>query len=414
MIRTNLISLFLICSSFYVFSQTANGNIETYVGTIIDNAPGSSGDNYDEPNSTQLNTWNGIITNILSEDIAAARINANDLNYQITEFTDTSISPNQVFYILEEKSSQLHYWGTYIFSKTPTRNNLIIQAPHSRFDTNTGKQAVYCFKNTVARAVFINGTHRCNSDSFSSCSGTTSVCGSSDNYRISDQAHVVNSMFQKTTENLFTNISNSVFIQLHGFGKQSTDPYVIMSNGTRETPTTDYADMIKDALLTEDSTLTFELAHINTSWTRLIGFTNTQGRLINNSSNFCNTSATTTSGRFIHIEQEKSKLRDNEVGWEKMSNALENVFDTTLSNDEFGIKNNIRVYPNPSLDKVFIQGENIRYVDVYNLLGQKIRTKYNSQNNNSVELYFNNNFSKTYFLRIVTPSKIILKKVILL
>jgi hypothetical protein len=99
-----------------------------------------------------------------------------------------------------------------------------------------------------------------------------------------------------------------------------------MSNGTRETPTTDYATLIKDALLIEDNTLTFKLAHIDTGWTRLIGFTNTQGRLINNSTDHCNTSATTTSGRFIHIEQEKSKLREDASVWAKMSNALGSVF----------------------------------------------------------------------------------------
>ena len=129
------------------------------------------------------------------------------------------MTPNQIFYILEEKNTQFNYWGTYVFSKTPTRNNLIIQAPHSKYDTNTGKQAIYCFKNNVARAVFINGTHRCNSDDFSTCSGTTTACGSSDNYKMSDLAHTTISMFQKTTENMFNSISNFVFVQLHGFGK---------------------------------------------------------------------------------------------------------------------------------------------------------------------------------------------------
>jgi len=33
------------------------------------------------------------------------------------------------------------------------------------------------------------------------------------------------------------------FIQLHGFGKQSADPYVIMSNDTRESPTSDKATL---------------------------------------------------------------------------------------------------------------------------------------------------------------------------
>ena len=407
-----VVSFFFIFITVLLFGQTETGNIEDYLGDIIDNAPGTTGDNYMEPSSAQLNLWNSTVDFILVDDLVNARLSVSGLNYQITEFTDTSISPSQIFYVLEEKSPQSNYWGTYVFSKTPTRNSLVIQAPHSKFDTNTGKQAVYCFKNTVARAVFINGTHRCNSANFSSCSGTTSVCGSSDSYRISDMAHTTTSIFQKTTENVFNAISNSVFIQLHGFGKQSTDPYVIMSNGTRETPTSDYATLIKDALFIEDNSLTFELAHINTSWTRLIGFTNTQGRLINNSSDFCATSATITSGRFIHVEQEKSKLRDDENDWIKMSNALSNVFSSTLSTDDFAVNNEILVYPNPASNRIFVKGENILSVDTFNLLGQKISTTYNTQYDPVFSIDLEKNLNTIYLLKIITGSKVIFKEIL--
>ncbi len=332
------------------------------------------------------------------------------INYQITEFIDISISPNQVFYVLEEKSEQTFYWGTYVFSKIPSRNNLIIQAPHSKYDTNTGKQAVFCFKNIVARAVFINGTHRCNSDSFSSCSGTTSVCGSNDSYRLSDLAHTVNSMFQETTEILLQTISNSVFIQLHGFGKNSTDPYVIMSNGTRETPITDYAVLIKDALLVEDNTLTFKLAHIDQSWTRLIGFTNTQGRLINNSTNPCNTSAASTTGRFIHIEQEKSKLRDDQNDWIKMSNALANVFSSTLSVNDYNFKN-ILIGPNPTSGKININNNYLKNVEIFSVYGQKINV-IQQVNNSKTIIDLNNQTSGVYFLRLKTEKGMVTKKII--
>ena len=408
-IKNSFILIFVLVSSMSLVAQTATGDIETYMDNIIDNVPGSSGDDYSDPNATQINTWNTIIDFLLADNLASARSTANGLDYQVTEFTDTSISPNQIFYVLEKESSSPNYWGTYVFSKTPTRNNLIIQAPHSKYDTNTGKEAVHCFKNTVARAVFINGTHRCNSDSFSSCSGTTGVCGSSgESYRISDQAHVTNSMFQETTENLLNAISNSVFIQLHGFGKQSTDPYVIMSNGTRLTPSTDYATLIKEALLVEDNTLTFKLAHIDTSWTRLIGFTNTQGRLVNNSPNHCTSSATTTTGRFIHVEQEKSKLRDNATVWAKMSNALANVFASTLSAEDFNLNESVSIFPNPTSGKVNITAKQINQIEVYNLYGQKIKIQKN--NNSSIDL--KDQTSGMYFLKIKTDKGIASKKII--
>ena len=251
--------IFILFLSIPLFSQTATGDIEIYIDNIIDNLPNSFGGDYATPNSTQLYNWDSVIDFLLVNDLANARAAVNSLNYQVTLFTDTSISPNQIFYVLEKQPTSSNYWGTYVFSKTPTRNNLIIQAPHVKNDLNTGQQAVYCFKNTLARALFISGTHRCNSTDFSSCSGTTSTCNSgTQSYRISDMAHNVTTMFQKTTDNLFTNISNSVFIQLHGFGRSSSDPYVIMSNGTRQTPTTDYAVLIKNELLNEDSSLTFQ------------------------------------------------------------------------------------------------------------------------------------------------------------
>ena len=404
--KKNIIFLIVLVFNSFLFAQTATGDIETYMGNIIDNMPGSTGDDYIVPNASELNTWNTTIDFLLADNISGARSSAGEVNYQITEFTDTSISPNQIFYILEEKGAQLYYWGTYIFSKTPTRNNLIIQAPHSRYDTNTGRQAVYCFKNNVAKAVFINGTHRCNSDSYSSCSGTTSACGSNDNYKMSDLAHTTTSMFQKTTEVLFNNISNSVFIQLHGFGKTSTDPYVIMSNGTRETPDKDYAVLIEEALLTEDNSLTFKLAHIDLNWTRLIAFTNTQGRMINNSSDFCSTSATNTSGRFIHIEQEKYKLRNNEDGWSKMSNALSSVFSSTLGVSKFEMENSIVISPNPSYGIIKVKGENIESVEIFNILGQKLNVVNNRSNSNTVTVDLHQSDRGIYYLRIYLKNKI--------
>ena len=408
----NLLLLFVLSLSIPLFSQSETGNIETYLNNIIDNAPGSSGNQYTAPNNSQLNDWNAIIDFLLDHNLASARTKANQLNYQVTEFTDTSISPNQIFYVLEKESTSPNYWGTYVFSKTPVRNNLIIQAPHIKYDTNTGKQAVYCFKNTLARAVFLSGTHRCNSTNFSSCSGTTSVCSSSSqSYKTSDMAHNVTTMFQKTTENLFSNISNSVFIQLHGFGKRSSDPYVIMSNGTRKTPTTDYAALIKDALLNEDSSLTFQLAHVNTNWTRLIGFTNSQGRLINNSPNHCSTSATSPTGRFVHIEQEKSKLRNDANGWRKMSNALSSIFTSTLGLEDNNVLSSISISPNPTSGLIFIKAKKINQVEVYDVFGKRIRfIKLKGENNPTINL--GEESSGIYFLKIKVNEKFAFKKVI--
>jgi hypothetical protein len=404
--------IFLFINFLCLNAQTASGDIENYAESLINRIAGSSVSNYIQPIAANLATWESIINFILSDNLTDARVNASSINYQITEFTDTSLSPNKIFYILEEKATQNRYWGTYIFSKNPAINNLIIAAPHSKFDTNTGNQAIYCFKNTLAKAVFINGAHRCNSVTNSSCSGTTSVCGSEGNFKISDQAHATSSMFQKTTEVLYNSLSTAVFVQLHGFAKQSNDPFVIMSNGTNKTPTIDYAVQIKNALLNEDPSLTFKLAHIDTDWTRLTAFTNTQGRYINNSSNACSTDATATSGRFIHIEQEMGKLRDNANDWRKMSNALKTVFTTTLGLEENFLNTSITVHPNPTNNILEIRGSKIKSVEIINILGKPMRIYRTNELKNTLQINIENLAKSMYFLKINTATSSVIRKII--
>ena len=85
----------------------------------------------------------------------------------------------------------------------------------------------------------MSGTHRCNHGGESSCDGTTPTCSNDDMsypFKISDMSHVVTSVFQHLTELIFDNVLGSHFIQLHGFSKKETDPYVIASNGTTIPP----------------------------------------------------------------------------------------------------------------------------------------------------------------------------------
>lgn len=313
----------------FCFGQSSqSGDIEVFIDDIIDNMPDLSGNDFSEPTSSEFVTWQNVIADLLLNDAVAANLHADSIDYEIVLFTDNTISPNKLYYILQQTTGSLNYWGTYVFNPSACRSELIIQSPHPKYDTNTGNQGIYCFKNTDARVFCLSGTHRCNHSTFSSCSGTSSVCsGSSAAFQISDMPHNTNNAYHKTTELLYNNIANSVFVQLHGFGKKSTDPYVIMSNGTRDTPLgTDYATLLQSQLLAEDNLLTFKVAHVDLTWTRLIGFTNTQGRFINGENNPCSNAISTTTGRFIHLEQEKIRLRNDASVWIKVSNALANTF----------------------------------------------------------------------------------------
>lgn len=326
----NLIKLclLLLVVSFHLQSNaqllTENGDLFIRTSNIIDNLPDSFDDDYQDANSTLLQTWENMLYLLLLNDYTAAADSANTIGYDLIAYTDTTTTPNNLYYLLETNGS--NYWGTYVYNPNYCRP-LAIQSPHPKKDLNTGKQGIYVFIKTQSLFYFLSGTNRCNSLSYSPCDGSTSVCGlGSEDYRISDLAHNASSIFQKTTEVLFNTITNSHFIQLHGFTKQSTDPYLILSNGTQDTPTIDYFPTLAENLVAEDSVLTYKIAHIDLTWTKLRGFTNTQGRMINSSIDACEDPATNSSGRFYHMEQERIRLRNDSNGWDKVANALNNTF----------------------------------------------------------------------------------------
>ena len=306
-----------------------SGSLEDYLLDFYSTIPGSSGDNFVAPTTCQLSNWGSAVNGILQNNPGFAQSIANTFNYRVIKYKDTVPEPDQLYYILEEKTPLKNYWGIYVFNPSPCRKNLVLQAPHPKYDYNTGKQTIYCYTRLDAKAFCMSGAHRCNNSSESVCDGTSSVCtGSSAPYKISDNAHNTNSVFQETTQQIFYTDTNTIFVQLHGFTKQDTDPYVIMSNGTRNTPAVDYVVQIKDSLEVIDPVLTFKIAHIDTGWNKLVAFTNVQGRMLNESSDPCSQGVSDTGpgANFMHIEQEKIRLREDSTKWNKMYQALEQVF----------------------------------------------------------------------------------------
>ena len=319
----------LFISYSTVHGQTLeSGDVFDKVSTIIANMPQENGNDYTEPTNVQIADWVEILDDLFAADYSGADSKADALGYDLVEFTDNTT--NETYYVLEKLGNGMNYWGTYILNPNAVLEEIILMAPHPKFDFNTGKQAIYCFQEIDAGFFMMSGTHRCNHGNNSSCSGTTEVCGSAGPFKISDIAHTVTSIWQATTEYLFALSAESYFVQLHGFAMTGSDPYVIMSNGTRDTPNPDPLTAIRDELLVVDPILTFKIAHIDLNWDRLIGFTNTNGRMINASNNACTSDAMSTGGRFVHIEQEKTRLRNNASGWQKMATALSEAFPLSL------------------------------------------------------------------------------------
>jgi hypothetical protein len=187
-----------------------------------------------------------------------------------------------------------------------------------------------------------------------------------------------------------------------------------MSNGTRITPDPDYITILRDELYAIDNALTFKIAHIDLSWSRLIAFTNVQGRYINYSTNPCTMNATQCTGQFIHIEQEKSKLRQDFIGWLKMYEALSNTFsENPVSTGDFVEmkKESILIYPNPSQGFLYIKASNPLTVSIFNTIGQCIF--HESYTTDRIEIDLTRHLPGLYHVRILDSEDVTIQKLIL-
>jgi len=408
--KTTLLILFIFGMIANLgFGQIINrsGYIYSEISGKLATMPSDSGNHYVEPTNSQLTTWENTLVNLLHGNYSIASDSANSIGYNLVNFTDTFTSTDVTYYILETIDS--NYWGTYVYNPNYCRP-LVIQSPHAKKDANTGLQGIHLFRKTEAMFYEVNGTHRCNSSVYSSCTGTTTGCSStstSEPYPISDLAHNTQSLFQKTTEVLFKSFGNTYFIQFHGFTKLSTDPYVVLSSGAQNVPTPDYHSIFKTHLYNQDTVLTFKISHIDLSWTRLRGFWNTQGRLINGSPNPCTVDPTVGSGRFFHIEQERVRLRSNVTAWNKTVNALNNTFPCSYTSvDEDYITKTIKVYPNPTNDIITIECDEIGFdlnsISIFNTLGQEMNKQVSIDKTsvNQLEIDLGKLPAGLYFVRI--------------
>lgn len=318
--------LFLFAATAAQAQVYGSGDLVAHIDSIVGAMPTAvGGGDYQQPNLTSRQLWRGIVDQILAGEYGSAHTDALTRNYRVVIWTDTATPGNPVHAILERTpESTSRYWGTYVFHTSPSRSHLVVQCPHPVADVNTEYQGIRMYRSTSARAYFVSGTHRCNGTSYSPCDGTTSACGgSSEPFRYSDMAHVVDAAFQVTTEALLDDDASLIVVQPHGFTQGTGDPDLVISNGTTALPGgTDYAAAVATAIEAIDVTLDARVVHLDETPSSLWGTTNTQGRLLNGSAAPCGTPASGATGRFIHVEQARVGLRDTQANWMKLVNAV--------------------------------------------------------------------------------------------
>ena len=134
--------------------------------------------------------------------------------------------------------------------------------------------------------------------------------------------------------------------------------------------------------------------------------------MINNSSDACTQNATNSEGCFIHIEQEKSRLREDSNGWNKMYLALKNVFAANSTGiSHIKKQEQIDIYPNPNNGIFKLKLKNDAVVYIYNASAELIHTQ-NNYKESIQTIDISNQKAGMYFIKIVYKDEIITGKFI--
>lgn len=167
---------------------------------------------YEKPDPRDIDSMKKAVKCLDQGDLGCSSSNLSLINYEITKFDQND--KNQTYYILSHKKENKG-WGYYFYNPR-ARNNLIISAPHSKEDINTGKVASKLFKNASAEWLLIGSADR----------------DANLNY-IAEPVELFNT--QHPQFNAFKAIlrEEDDYLEIHGFtiNKHPEYPEIIMSNG---------------------------------------------------------------------------------------------------------------------------------------------------------------------------------------
>jgi len=297
---------------------------------------GTKGDNlWTKPNSNNQKKVKDIVNDILNQHYIRAHNKAKELDGELIEFNDE----DKIYYVLHLGLNRLNTnnytasGGTYVFY--PAGKNSAIQVPHPSFDSYTNIEGVEAYLALGSKYLLLSGTHRKSSDKASPCQSSYSSY-----YKESDASHNSEHYFLNVHQVLSIQNTNTLFIELHGFGSKTrkklwsqcnidqNQNLVNLSEGTGDLNNSMFIQILHQEL-TDNSNIksciyspqnNHSIQDIYTS--SLGGTQNTSGRFTNGTSNICTSASSTSSHRFIHIEQSYQIRRDLRTN---MIQALKNA-----------------------------------------------------------------------------------------
>jgi hypothetical protein len=290
-------------------------SLADFIAVVKGRLPRAASEGFVEPSQSEREAFTAAMTTALYGGLPIAEMAA--LNYETILLRDKISGRSYIVFV--EKQYNARGLGTYILGARP-RRNIILEIPHPLFDIDTPEQGASIFEEMGARAMFISGTHRCANAAVSPCTPAgSSACNGMT--RVSDVAHYTQNFFHAAHRATLGLRTPPVVIQLHGNANDSL-PDVVLSDGTsRNQDERVLANRLRTAL----RSFNVSAGSCNSQadgGLALCGGTSVQGRLSNGSTDACTSSAVSSTGLFIHVEQQIDIRREPA----RLIDALKEVF----------------------------------------------------------------------------------------
>ena len=260
--------------------ETIKGTFGNQIGILEDNMPRADSDKYVVPTDNEQGEFAKLVSMIFTDHLEGARDLATEHNYALNYYVDRG-DDYAMSYLLREQRPTQNGWGLYAF-RVDSTSNIIIEAPHPRYDRRTPTVALDIYRALDARALLIAGAHRnANRD------------GSA------DVAHAPESIFQSVhialSQEIQTESGDVIILQIHGFHSSNHEgyPQVVFGLGEKPLPKeVAIAQKIKEALSVQGISAGI-CTGVESDLIDLCAKTNVQGSV-------------TKEGAFIHIELDET------------------------------------------------------------------------------------------------------------
>ncbi len=266
-------------------------------------------------------------------DWCRVRQRAATAGYELRRYHDT-VTGRWFLYGLDVASQG----QAFFFINPSALHETVIEVPHAGHEQGIALQGARVFKALGARALLVNGDHRCSLDErqagqASECGGETQVCSQfrgeqppvSRDYPLSDVAHDTANTFHRL-HRFLNGRAATRFVQLHGKGTERGTAAEVADSGPIRDASQAVSSVFARRLRTRlaDGSSVRSCQELGVPEDTLCAQTNVQGRLTNGVEDACRGgNATGGNGRFLHVEQ-NAALRDTR--WDRVCAALSDTW----------------------------------------------------------------------------------------